>query len=327
MGNVLKDPDNEKALRDTGDLVCAALDKEGMLVLSNLGLSKELLGNMDKVTSEFFSLPLNEKMKVAQREDFPYGYENTEGLYLSEDGIQDTQSGAIDEKETYNAMIGREGARESFVLWPESPARLQSIWTEYYRSIERVADCLMRVFAVSLSKEQNFFEKFTREHQTTLRALFYPDKTPLSEGIVRCGAHSDWGPLTLLRQAAHEENMSGLQVLYDHEKGDSWIDVSSGPDELVVNVGDMMTYWTNGRWKAVKHRVVQKRATHTSDEAKSTGRMSFAFFFSLSRDAVVDPRDIVGNADGVEKRPPVNAHEYLMQKYHASKGKTGFVKE
>ena len=65
----------------------------------------------------------------------------------------------------------------------------------------------------------------------------------------------------------------GLQV--QNHNGD-WIDAIAEPDELMINVGDMLSRHTNNKLKSTIHRVV-----NPPRELWSTSRFSIPFFMHL----------------------------------------------
>lgn len=71
-----------------------------------------------------------------------------------------------------------------------------------------------------------------------------------AQGIYGCGAHSDYGVLTLLAT----DGTPGLQI----QSQNGWVDVTSLPGTIVVNLGDMLERWTNGMFKSTVHRVRNK---------------------------------------------------------------------
>ena len=185
-----------------------------------------------------------EKNKVKLSAGLPFGYESSEALYLSEKDIQDQKSdlknSALDiplqdTKETFQIMLGREkrggegeGGEKEHALWPVRPEGLAGAWRGYYRLVERVGDVVLRCVAYSLGKRGegvkgrrgvDFFDDYTKDHRSSLRGLFYLEEEgegerrgEEGEEIVRCGAHSDWGLMTLLRQAP-SRGSSILQVM------------------------------------------------------------------------------------------------------------------
>jgi isopenicillin N synthase-like dioxygenase len=83
---------------------------------------------------------------------------------------------------------------------------------------------------------------------------------------VRAAAHGDINLITLLMGASAE----GLQVL---RRDGKWIDITALPEQLVVNVGDMLDRLTNNKLKSTIHRVI-----NPPREKMRTSRFSMPFF-------------------------------------------------
>ncbi|CAI9272164.1 unnamed protein product [Lactuca saligna] len=95
--------------------------------------------------------------------------------------------------------------------------------------------------------------------------------TPESVGSPGVQIHTDSGFLTILQD---DEGVGGLEVM---NSSGEFIAVDPWPGTLLVNLGDMATVWSNGRFCNVKHRVQCK-------EAKI--RVSIASFLLGPREAV-----------------------------------------
>ena len=144
--------------------------------------------------------------------------------------------------------------------------------------MEVLATELMRLFALGLGLDEHFFDGSIDQHATNLTANWYPpvDDDPLADQY-RKGPHSDWGSLTILFQ----DGVGGLEVV-DRRTG-GWIDVPAIPGTYVVNIGDLMSRWTNGAWHSTKHRVrVPPLAT------RSRPRVSIPFFHQPNWSAVIE---------------------------------------
>jgi isopenicillin N synthase-like dioxygenase len=111
---------------------------------------------------------------------------------------------------------------------------------------------------------------------SVFRLLYYPklpSNIPLSDEDVRCGAHSDYGTITLLFQ---RDGQPGLEILTDAST-DSWSSVPVNPTNekeipILVNVGDLLSFWTNNALKSAVHRVT------LPDPALGQTRYSIAYF-------------------------------------------------
>ncbi len=81
------------------------------------------------------------------------------------------------------------------------------------------------------------------------------------------------------------------------------------PGSYVINVGELMKRWTNGRFKATVHRVI-----HTKD----SDRFSMPLFCNPNHDTVVDPRQL-GVADDDALYPPVKSGDFLISRFQSTR--------
>jgi isopenicillin N synthase-like dioxygenase len=187
--------------------------------------------------------------------------------------------------------------------WPDEALvpGFRAACEQYAQAMERVARRLMALFAQGLNMAPHAFDGYMRDPTCTLRLLHYPPQ-PVSAapGQIGCGAHTDWGALTLLAQ----DGAGGLQV----QRADgSWFDIAPMPGALVVNTGDMMPRWTNDRWRSTMHRVINR--------ISGKDRWSIAYFFDLDPDARIAPLPCCIDADNPARYAPVTAGEHLIEMY------------
>jgi isopenicillin N synthase-like dioxygenase len=203
--------------------------------------------------------------------------------------------------ETY--YTGPEGSRYFIPnFWPATPKGFATAAAAYYTEMEKLAAFMMRLTALALGLEENFFDDKIDKHVSAMRLNFYPEQTSAPQpGQLRAGAHTDYGAFTILNG---ESVPGGLQVL---AKTGQWIDVETDPQTFVINIGDLLMRWTNDRWVSNTHRVVNPPASVAS-QAK---RLSIAFFQQPNYDALIEciaPR-------GQAKYPPVRSGDYRDLKY------------
>jgi isopenicillin N synthase-like dioxygenase len=284
-----------------------ALRSNGFFLVQGHGLPNDLLESLQRLSREFFACPLDEKMKVAQpRSGIMRGYVAMGRESLSYSLDQDTPP---DLNESF--MIGQPyvpPTDRSFApnLWPVHPPLMKAVWTEYYCQMEDLAGRLMRMFAVALHLPESFFDDKFEAHTSRLRARYYPSRSePPRPGQLRAGAHTDYGSLAIL---AAEDRPGGLQV---REQSGQWLDVPVIKDCFIVNIGDLTARWTNERWPAALHRVVNPPRP-ALDEA---GRLSHIYFQSPNDDVVIECLDVCCGAGQPPKYSPVRAGEYLAKKF------------
>jgi isopenicillin N synthase-like dioxygenase len=128
---------------------------------------------------------------------------------------------------------------------------------------------LLRAIDVYLGIPVNYFDDKIRNGNSILRPIHYfPIERPsaVPADAVRAAEHGDINLITLLMGASAD----GLQVL---RRDGAWIPITALPDQLVVNVGDMLERLTNGRLKSTIHRVV-----NPPPNLMNTPRYSIPFF-------------------------------------------------
>jgi isopenicillin N synthase-like dioxygenase len=189
--------------------------------------------------------------------------------------------------------------------WPERPVEFRAAWETYYRAMEELSARLMRLFALALDLPERFFDDKIDRHISHLQANLYPDQAvPPQPGQLRAGAHSDYGSLTVLRQ---ENRPGGLQV---GAADGGWLDVESVPHSFVINIGDLMAYWTNDRWRSTLHRVVNP----PREAFGSSARLSLVFFHQPNHDARVECLPSCVDAGHPAKYEPTTSGAHLLSK-------------
>lgn len=95
--------------------------------------------------------------------------------------------------------------------WHAKPSDLKAKWTAYYREMEKLSSELLKVMAVALKLQENWFADKIDHHLSVLRALNYPHVSEAPKpGQMRAGAHTDYGSLTILLA---DNAPGGLEVL------------------------------------------------------------------------------------------------------------------
>jgi len=181
---------------------------------------------------------------------------------------------------------------------PEAPARCEA----YQQAMLALAQRLMQLMALSLDLPEHYFDAANGSPMVTLRMVRYPPHPPgADEHTFGAGAHTDWGALTLLAQDHH----GGLEVCTP--RGD-WIEATPLPGTLVVNLGDMVPRWTNGRYHSNPHRV---RNRHSGGAA----RYSIPFFYEPDYLAPITPVPGTVAPGETPRFEPCTAGEHLRQMY------------
>ena len=305
---------DERARRAVAREIGRACEDIGFFTVVGHGVDETLVRRMYDVSRAFFDLPLAEKQRVRRpKPEQSRGYIGLGEENLAYSVGRDTTDlkeffaiGPVDVPAApyYTAPA----AYPSFApnVWPERPAALRGIYTDYYRAMERLAARLMRAFALALDLREDVFADTTDRHISGIRVINYPDQPEApAAGQLRAGAHSDYGALTILKA---ENVPGGLEVL---NRAGEWVAVVPVADSFVINLGDLMMHWTNDRWISTLHRV----ANPPRDAALGSRRQSIVFFYQPNYDALIECLPGCSSAAHPPKYAPVTSGEHRLRKF------------
>lgn len=242
-----------------------AFESIGFVALSGHFLSEDLVDDLYAQIKAFFSLPQEQKDKYeiegigGQRGYTSFGKEHAKGR----------SEGDLKEFWHFGQYVENDDALEneypSNVMVNELP-EFNSVGKETYKMLEKTAKYVLRALAVHLGLNEEYFDTYIYNGNSILRPIHYPPITREPNKAVRAAAHGDINLITLL-MGAHGK---GLQV--QNREGE-WIDAIARPDQLMINVGDMLSRLSNNSLKSTIHRVV-----NPPKELWGTSRYSIPFF-------------------------------------------------
>lgn len=242
-----------------------AYETVGFVAVKNHGIPDELIAHQYEYVQQFFSLPLEKKLTyeipglAGQRGYTSFGREHAKG------------SEAPDLKEFFQygqTLAQGDVVNEHYpdnVQVAEIPAFNPTIFNAY-RHFEKSGGAMLQAIALYLGLDEFFFDPHIKNGNSILRCIHYPPITVEPKSAIRAEQHEDINLITLLVGASAD----GLQILT--KQGD-WVAVTSLPDQIVVNVGDMLQRLTNNKLRSTTHRVVNPAKEHWH-----TSRFSMPFF-------------------------------------------------
>lgn len=184
----------------------------------------------------------------------------------------------------------------------KDPQEWKLVMEMYMQDATILCRTIVQLLAESLNLSPDHFDHaFHDLPLATLRLLHYTSTISQPEmGLYACGAHSDYGMLTLLLT----DEVSGLEIM--DLRTQQWVQVPSRKDHFVVNLGDMLERWTNGMYRSTMHRVVNRNGKE---------RYSIPYFFEPSFDTIVECLPCCCNDDNPAKWPPTTSGQHLLSKY------------
>jgi len=256
---------NAKQKADFVSALGKAYEEVGFVAVKNHGIASDTIDGLYANTKAFFSLPQEVKSKyeiaglAGQRGYTSFGKEHAKG------------STAPDLKEFFQfgqTVTDNDPVRAEYpdnVQVTELPD-FNPLFTLAYSSFEASGMKLLQAIALFLGLDEYYFNGYIHNGNSILRAIHYPPIRQEPKSAIRAEQHEDINLITLLIGASAD----GLEIL---SKQNEWVPVTSLPEQIVVNVGDMLQRLTNNRLKSTTHRVV-----NPPRELWGSPRFSIPFF-------------------------------------------------
>ena len=287
----------QKFVNDLGK----AYEDVGFVAVKNHGIPDELIAELYKDVQQFFSMPIDKKKQyevpglAGQRGYTSFGKEHAKG------------SDAPDLKEFYqHGQMVDDGDR----IKEEYPDNVTikdvdgftPTLNKAYRAFEKSGKALLQAIALYLGLDEHYFDQYVHNGNSILRAIHYPPITSEPKSAIRAEQHEDINLITLLVGASAD----GLQIL---TKQNEWVGVTSLPEQIVVNVGDMLQRLTNNKLKSTTHRVV-----NPSRDKWHTSRFSIPFFLHPRSEMSLACLGSTIDASHPKAYPDATAGEYLDER-------------
>jgi isopenicillin N synthase-like dioxygenase len=278
-----------------------ACETTGFFYVVNHGVSEVLQRGALAQTARLFGLPLAAKQQhdisrsKYMRGYFGHGADKSDGVH---DDIKEGFDLALDLPETdpyVRARLPFYGPN----TWPSGLPAFKPVIEGYYDAMIRLGTTLLRAFAIGLGVAEGFFDSRFARPMAQMRLLRYPPHHGLAERRIGAGEHTDFGYLTMILQ----DEAGGLEI---RDTGGAWVPVPPLPGSLVVNIGDLMQRWTNNRYIATMHRVVNNR-----DRA----RYAIAFFMDPDYHARIECLPSCAGPTRPARYPPITAGEYMLRRF------------
>lgn len=242
-----------------------AYEDVGFVAVKNHGIPDHLIRDLYQQVQQFFSLPREVKMGyekkelAGQRGYTSFGREHAKGF------------DAPDLKEFFQFGQTVEDSDPIKKDYPDNVTVTEippftPTFREAYKAFETSGKALLQAIAIFLGLDENYFDEYVHNGNSILRAIHYPPIMHEPQSAIRAEQHEDINLITLLVGASAD----GLQIL---TKQNEWVGVTSLPEQIVVNVGDMLQRLTNNRLRSTTHRVV-----NPPRELWGTSRFSIPFF-------------------------------------------------
>lgn len=276
----------------------------GFVAIKNHFLLQDLQQQLYEVIKAFFALPDVVKQKY-ERTDLAgqRGYTGKGKEHAKGRNTGDLKEFYHIGQELQDSELAKEGYPKN--IWPEEVPAFKEVGVKVFQALEKTGAYVLQAIALFLDLPENYFDDKIRNGNSILRPIhYYPiqnaDEVP--SGAVRAAEHGDINLITLLMGASAD----GLQVL---RRDGAWIPITALPDQLVVNVGDMLERLTNGKLKSTIHRVV-----NPPREFMHTPRYSIPFFMHPRSEMSLAALTNCVDESHPKQWPDITAGEFLDER-------------
>lgn len=283
------------------DAIGKAYEEIGFVALKGHFLNETLVDNLYSEVKNFFDLPTETKRKYeiegigGQRGYVSFGKESAKGK----------KEGDLKEFWHFGQYIENDENLKN--EYPDNVtvnelAEFNAVGKETYQMLEKTAKYVLRALSLYLGLEETYFDGYIYNGNSILRPIHYPPIKEEPKEAVRAAAHGDINLITLLMGAQGK----GLQV-QNHEG--EWIDAIAEADELMINVGDMLSRHTNNKLKSTIHRVV-----NPPKELWGNSRYSIPFFMHPISDMKLDALEGCIDDNNPKQFDNITAGDFLTER-------------
>lgn len=236
----------DRACRDTG-----------FFAVCGHGIERAVFDGAHEASRAFFQLPVETKLvckppagfTMTDDEYTPYGYsgllEENAYAYMGQEG----KPGDYVEKYSTGRFILDDARQDLFFLNNESGQRLRDTLKRYFEACTGLAAVICELLTIPLGQPRDYFSRHLDRSNDSLRALSYPAFSSELANDQGMAEHTDGTLVTMLTQTA-----PGIQV---KARSGRWVPVeTTSLDHFVVNIGDLLSHWTEGQYVSTAHRVV-----------------------------------------------------------------------
>ena len=292
---------NDEIKNEFVQSIGTAFQEIGFCAVKGHFLSDDLVERLYEQIKLFFELPTEVKRKY----EFPQ-YSGQRGyVSFGKESAKGSKHGDLKEYWHFGQYID-EADKDKYGYFPnihvEELPEFNIVGKEVYETLEKTAKYVLRALALYLNIDEKYFDDYINNGNSILRPIHYPPILEDPKEAVRAAAHGDINLITLL-MGAHGK---GLQV--KHSNGD-WIDAMAEKDELMINIGDMLSRHTNNVLKSTVHRVI-----NPDKELLKKSRYSIPFFMHPVSDMKLNVLESCICEDYPKSFEDITAGEFLNER-------------
>ncbi|OMO98183.1 hypothetical protein COLO4_14085 [Corchorus olitorius] len=256
-----------------------ACSEWGFFRITNHGVPQDLYKKLYSLSNHIFSLPIESKLKLGPTSSL----KTYTPQFIASPFFESLRVSGPD----FFAS-----AQSSVDVLSDQP---NSEFREYGNLMTKLSKKIVKDVLQSLGEdlEKKYIESEFSNCHGYVRINNYTPSNSIKEEeeeVEGLGMHTDMSCVTIV----YQDEIGGLQV---RSKEGKWMDINPCEDTLVVNIGDLLHAWSNGKLRSSKHRVVLKKMVKN--------RFSLAFFWCFEDEKVISaPNEVVGEGNNLRIYKP-----------------------
>lgn len=278
-----------------------AFEQVGFAFITNHGVPQSLIDATFAATAAFHAQPLDAKLAL-KINSHNIGYLPMQGATTRHSQLNANNKPNLNEAVFFKrdlppdhpdviAGLPFRGTNQ----WPADLPGFRETVTAYCTAMETLGRSLLPLYALALDLPADFFDPAFRAPMFTLRMSHYPAQEIVADNEFGLAPHSDTSFMTLLAENA----VPGLSIRLPNG---IWIDAPSMPGAILVNGGDMLRRWTNERFLATPHRVINRSGAE---------RYAIPFFMDCDYHTTMTCLPTCHDATHPPLYPPITYAEYM----------------
>jgi len=272
----------------------------GFYVIVNHGVPQDLIDRSFEQVAQLFALPLETKMDY--RVDYHHmGYIPDKASVLRWSKLAKNEKKDLNEAWAFmrertpdDPKVVANVRHRGLNKWPQELPDFRATLLEYQETMAVLAQNMLPVYARALELPADYFDKKFSHPEYYNRCAWYPP-ADVEEGQFSLAPHADHSSITYLPLM----DVPGLEVMAPSGK---WIEVEPLRGGVVVNTGEFLNRWTNGRFIATPHRVTPPKKD----------RYALTFFFNCNDETVADPIPTCIEPGAEPKYEPLSFHDFFI---------------
>jgi isopenicillin N synthase-like dioxygenase len=277
-----------------------ACETVGFYFIVNHGVPQSLIDRAFAETARFHAQALADKMKLLINDHMigylPLGYSTFRSSDINRNTKHDLNEALFIRRDRApndpDVVAGKRW--RGLNQWPAALPGFRETMVEYFRTMEALGRKLLPIYALALDMPRGYFLPLFDGAHINLRLSHYPADSAAEDNQFGIAPHADAGFLTMLPQS----EVPGLEI---RTASGRWLAAPSLPGSYLVNTGDTLNRWTNGRFLSTPHRA-----------SNNSGRERYAmpFFYDPNTDVMIECLPTCRDPDSPPKHPPQTYGEF-----------------